>query len=116
MPVFGRAIGPLDIPVNTGIEGFIRALARNGAAAGVAVDAVAPGYADTAMVDAVPEAMVKQVPDMLPISRLAEPEEIGRCVRFLALYDAGFITGATLPVNGGLRMGWSPDFESRCTR
>jgi len=69
-----------------GVEGFTRALARESAAKGITVNAIAPGYADTAMVAAV-------------------PDEIGRCVRFLASDDAGFITGATLPVNGGMRMG-----------
>jgi len=53
----------------------------------------------------VPDDMIEKILDMVPMSRLAEPEEIGRCVRFLAADDAGFITGATLPVNGGMRMG-----------
>jgi len=88
-----------------GVEGFTRALARESAAKGITVNAIAPGYADTSMVEAVPDDMIEKILDMVPMSRLAEPEEIGRCVRFLAADDAGFITGATLPVNGGMRMG-----------
>ena len=88
-----------------GVEGFTRALARESAAKGITVNAIAPGYADTAMVAAVPDAMIEKILDMVPLSRLADPDEIGRCVRFLASDDAGFITGATLPVNGGMRMG-----------
>ncbi|MCF3974689.1 acetoacetyl-CoA reductase [Paracoccus salsus] len=88
-----------------GIEGFTRALARESAGQGVTVNAIAPGYADTAMVASVPEEMLKKLLEMVPVSRLADPDEIGRCVRFLASDDAGFITGATLAINGGLHMG-----------
>ncbi len=88
-----------------GVEGFTRALARESAGKGITVNVIAPGFADTAMVDAVPDKIIEKILKMTPISRLAEPEEIGRCVRFLASDDAGYITGATLPVNGGLRMG-----------
>lgn len=88
-----------------GVEGFTRALARESAAKGITVNAIAPGYADTSMVKAVPDDVVEKILAMVPMSRLAEPDEIGRCVRFLAADDAGFITGATLPVNGGMRMG-----------
>lgn len=88
-----------------GVEGFTRALARESASKGITVNAVAPGYADTAMVDAVPDEIVEKILEMVPLSRLAEPEEIGRCVRFLAADEAAYITGAILDVNGGLRMG-----------
>ena len=88
-----------------GVEGFTRALARESAAKGITVNAIAPGYADTAMVEAVPDDMIESILDMVPMSRLADPEEIGRCVRFLAADDSAFITGATVPVNGGMRMG-----------
>jgi acetoacetyl-CoA reductase len=87
-----------------GVEGFTRALARESAAKGITVNAIAPGYADTAMVEAVPDKMIEKILDMVPMSRLAEPDEIGRWVRFLAEDDADFVTGATLPVNGGMRM------------
>ncbi|HMB12397.1 MAG TPA: acetoacetyl-CoA reductase [Roseovarius sp.] len=88
-----------------GVEGFTRALARESAAKGITVNAIAPGYADTAMVEAVPDDMIEKILQMVPMSRLAEPDEIGRWVRFLASEDAGFVTGATLSVNGGMRMG-----------
>jgi len=88
-----------------GVEGFTRALARESAAKGITVNAIAPGYADTAMVEAVPDDMIEKILQMVPMSRLAEPDEIGRWVRFLAAEDAGFVTGATLSVNGGMRMG-----------
>jgi len=88
-----------------GVEGFTRALARESATKGITVNVIAPGYADTAMVEAVPDDMIESILDMVPMSRLADPEEIGRCVRFLAADDSAFITGATFPVNGGMRMG-----------
>lgn len=88
-----------------GTEGFTRALARECATKGITVNAVAPGFADTDMVDALPDAVLDGILDNVPMSRLATPEEIARAIRFLAMDDAGFITGATLPVNGGLHMG-----------
>ena len=88
-----------------GVEGFTRALARESAAKGITVNVISPGYADTAMVQAVPDKLVEKILEQRPLSRLAEADEIGRCVRFLASDDANYITGATLAVNGGLRMG-----------
>lgn len=88
-----------------GVEGFTRALARECAGKGITVNAIAPGYADTAMVGAVPDEIMEKILKLVPLSRLAEPDEIGRCVCFLASDDAAFITGTTLAVNGGLRMG-----------
>lgn len=84
-----------------GILGFTRALARESASKNITVNAITPGYADTPMVDAVPDEIIEGIIADVLVHRLAQPEEIGRCVAFLASRDAGFITGATLPVNGG---------------
>lgn len=101
----GQVGQPNYCAAKAGVEGFTRTLARESASKGITVNAIAPGYADTAMVAAVPDKIIKSILEDVPMLRLAEPAEIGRCVRFLASDDAGFITGATLPVNGGLRMG-----------
>ena len=85
-----------------GAIGFTRALALEGAAKGITVNCVAPGYIATDMVKAVPEKILSEkILPQIPVGRLGEPEEIGRCVVFLAADDAGFITGATLAANGG---------------
>ncbi len=69
--------------------------------AGVTVNAIAPRYINTEMVQAVPkDVLEKSILPTIPIGRLGEPEEIGRCVLFLASYDAGLITGSTLTANG----------------
>jgi len=82
--------------------GFTKALAREGAKLGVTVNAICPGYIATDMVKAMSrEVLEKNVLPEIPIGRLGEPEEIGRCVVFLASDDAGFITGSTLTANGG---------------
>ena len=82
--------------------GFTKALAREGARLGVTVNAICPGYIATDMVKAMSqEVLEKNVLPEIPIGRLGEPEEIGRCVVFLASDDAGLITGSTLTANGG---------------
>ena len=81
--------------------GFTRALAQEGARAGITVNAVAPGYIATDMVMAVPEKVREQIIAQIPVGRLGEAEEIARCVAFLASDDAGFITGSTISANGG---------------
>ena len=82
--------------------GFTKALAQEGARLGVTVNAIAPGYINTEMVKAVPqEVMEKSILPLIPIGRLGEPEEVARCVVFLASDDAGLITGSTLTANGG---------------
>ncbi len=82
--------------------GFTKALAQENAKAGVTVNAICPGYINTEMVQAVPkEVLEKTVLPLIPAGRLGEPEEIARCVLFLASDDAGFITGSTLSANGG---------------
>jgi acetoacetyl-CoA reductase len=81
--------------------GFTKALAQEGAKSGITVNAIAPGYINTEMVQAVPkDVLEKSILPTSPIGRLGEPEEIGRCVVFLASDDAGLITGSTLTVNG----------------
>jgi len=82
--------------------GFTKALAQEGARAGITVNAICPGYINTEMVQAVPkEVLEKSILPLIPIGRLGEPEEIARCVVFLASDDAGLITGSTLSANGG---------------
>ena len=87
-----------------GIIGFTKALALENAAKGVTVNAVAPGYIETAMVSAVPPDVLESIKASIPVGRLGQPEEIARCVSFLVAEDAGFITGATLSANGGQHM------------
>ena len=85
-----------------GVIGFTKALAQEGARVGITVNAIAPGYINTEMVQAVPKDVLEQsILPTIPIGRLGEPEEIGRCVVFLASDDAGLITGSTLTANGG---------------
>ncbi|MBB3609562.1 beta-ketoacyl-ACP reductase [Rhizobium sp. BK602] len=82
--------------------GFTKALAQEGAAKGITVNAVCPGYIGTEMVRAIPEKVLKEhILPQIPVGRLGEPEEIARCVVFLASDEAGFITGSTLTANGG---------------
>jgi acetoacetyl-CoA reductase len=82
--------------------GFTKALALESAKSGITVNAIAPGYINTEMVQAVPkDVLEKNILPLIPLGRLGEPEEIARCVVFLASDDAGFITGSTLTANGG---------------
>jgi acetoacetyl-CoA reductase len=82
--------------------GFTKALAQESAKSGITVNAICPGYIATEMVKAVPqEVMDKSILPLIPIGRLGEPEEVARCVVFLASDDAGLITGSTLTANGG---------------
>jgi len=82
--------------------GFTKALAQENAKGGVTVNAICPGYINTEMVKAVPLAVLeKAILPYIPVGRLGEPEEIARCVVFLASDDSGFITGSTLLANGG---------------
>ena len=82
--------------------GFTRALAQEGAFKGVTVNAICPGYIGTEMVRAIPEDVLKsKILPQIPVGRLGEPEEIARCVVFLASDDAGFLTGSTISPNGG---------------
>ena len=87
-----------------GIHGFTKALAQEGAAKGITVNAIAPGYINTEMVQAVPEKVLEKIVARIPVGRLGEPEEIARGVLFLVADGAGFITGSTLSINGGQHM------------
>jgi acetoacetyl-CoA reductase len=88
----------------SGIHGFTKALAQEGARAGVTVNAIAPGYIDTEMVAAVPEDVLAKIVAKIPVGRLGKAEEIARGVVFLCGEDAGFVTGSTLSINGGQHM------------
>lgn len=82
--------------------GFTKALAQECARVGITVNAICPGYINTEMVQAVPkDVLEKSILPQIPVGRLGEPEEVARCVVFLASDDAGFITGSTLSANGG---------------
>ena len=80
--------------------GIVKSLAQEGAAKGITANAICPGYIATEMVMAVPEAVREKIIGMIPAGRLGEPDEIARCVTFLASDDAGFINGSTLSANG----------------
>ena len=88
----------------SGIHGFTKALAQEGAKFGVLVNAIAPGYIDTDMVAAVPEPVLEKIVAKIPVGRLGNAYEIARGVAFLASENAGFVTGSTLSINGGQHM------------
>jgi acetoacetyl-CoA reductase len=80
--------------------GFTKALAQENARLGITVNAIAPGYINTEMVQAVPKDVLEKIVAQIPVGRLGEPDDIARCVVFLAADSADFISGATLTVNG----------------
>jgi acetoacetyl-CoA reductase len=88
----------------SGIHGFTKALALEGAAKGITVNAVAPGYVSTDMVRAVPEKILEKIIATIPAGRLGDPHDIARAVLFLVADDADFINGSTLSINGGQHM------------
>jgi acetoacetyl-CoA reductase len=88
----------------SGIHGFTKALAQEGARGGITVNAIAPGYIDTDMVAAVPEDVLQKIVAKIPVGRLGKAQEIARGVVFLCGEDAGFVTGSTLSINGGQHM------------
>lgn len=88
----------------SGIHGFTKALAQEGAAKGITVNAIAPGYIDTDMVRAVPPNVLEKIVARIPVGRLGHAEEIARGVLFLVSDQGGFITGSTLSLNGGQHM------------
>ena len=98
----GAALSAEARSAKAGEIGFTKALALEGARAGITVNAICPGYINTEMVQAVlKDVLEKNILPLIPIGRLGEPEDIARCVVFLASDDAGFITGSTLSANGG---------------
>jgi acetoacetyl-CoA reductase len=88
----------------SGIHGFTKALAQEGARVGVTVNAIAPGYIDTDMVAAVPEPVLEKIVAKIPVGRLGQAEEIARGVTFLTSDEGGFVTGSTMSINGGQHM------------
>ncbi|MFV3075191.1 acetoacetyl-CoA reductase [Niveispirillum fermenti] len=88
----------------SGIHGFTKALAQEGAAKGITVNAIAPGYIDTDMVRAVPPNVLEKIVAKIPVGRLGKASEIARGVLFLVGEEAGFVTGSTLSINGGQHM------------
>ena len=88
----------------SGIHGFTKALAQEGARKGVTVNAIAPGYIDTDMVAAVPPPVLEKIVAKIPVGRLGHAQEIARGVAFLTSDDAGFVTGSTMSINGGQHM------------
>ena len=88
----------------SGIHGFTKALAQEGARAGITVNAIAPGYIDTDMVAAVPADVLAKIVARIPVGRLGKADEIARAVLFLVADEGGFITGSTMSINGGQHM------------
>ncbi|WP_305097766.1 acetoacetyl-CoA reductase [Croceibacterium aestuarii] len=88
----------------SGIHGFTKALAQEGARYGITVNAIAPGYIDTDMVAAVPENVLEKIVARIPVGRLGHADEIARGVAFLTSDDGGFVTGSTMSINGGQHM------------
>lgn len=88
-----------------GLIGFARSLARELGSRGITANVVAPGFVETEMTAALPDDRQQEIRRAIPLGRYASPEEVARVVRFLASEDAAYVTGAVIPVDGGLGMG-----------
>ena len=88
----------------SGIHGFTKALAQEGARFGITVNAIAPGYIDTDVVRAVPPDVLKKIITRIPVGRLGKANDIARGVVFLTADEADFVTGSTISINGGQHM------------
>ena len=88
----------------SGLFGLTKSLALETGPKGITVNCVAPGYTATDMVAAIPSGVLEQYVSRVPVGRMGRPDEVARVVRFLADDDAAYITGAIIPVNGGLEM------------
>lgn len=101
----GGQIGQVNYAAaKSGIHGFTKSLAMEGARYGVTANAIAPGYIATEMLATIPEAVMEKIVAQIPIGRLGKPDEIARGVVFLTSEDAAFVTGSTLSINGGQHM------------
>lgn len=101
----GGQIGQVNYAAaKSGIHGFTKSLAMEGARHGVTANAIAPGYIGTEMLATIPENVMEKIVAQIPVGRLGNAEEIARGVEFLTSENAGFITGSTLSINGGQHM------------
>ena len=101
----GGQIGQVNYAAaKSGIHGFTKSLAAEGARYGVTANAIAPGYIGTEMLSTIPENVMEKIVAQIPVGRLGQPDEIARGVEFLTSDNAGFITGSTLSINGGQHM------------
>ena len=93
------------MPLSPSIIGFTKALALETSGKGITVNAIAPGYIDTDMVRAVPQNVLDQIIDTIPVKRLGRVDEIASMVIFLSSDESAFVTGSTMNLNGGQYMG-----------
>ncbi|MEO1043938.1 MAG: acetoacetyl-CoA reductase [Pseudomonadota bacterium] len=101
----GGQIGQVNYAAaKSGIHGFTKSLAMEGARYGVTANAIAPGYIATEMLSSIPEKVMEKIVAQIPVGRLGQAEEIARGVTFLTSEDANFVTGSTLSINGGQHM------------
>ncbi len=101
----GGQIGQVNYAAaKSGIHGFTKSLAAEGARYGVTANAIAPGYIATEMLATIPDAVMEKIVAQIPVGRLGQPEEIARGVEFLTSDNAAFVTGSTLSINGGQHM------------